>query len=56
MDSHECDGSTIRLLNQQMIAQDKGCQKAIAEMRTVEKFLSDFGFLSFTNAGTTGVS
>ena len=47
MDSPECDGNTIRLLNQQMIAQDKGCQKAIAEMRTVEKFLSDFGFLSF---------
>ncbi|MBQ3356005.1 MAG: hypothetical protein IJG45_02675 [Oscillospiraceae bacterium] len=47
MDSHECDGSTIRLLNQQMIAQDKECQKTIAEMRAVEKFLSDFGFLSF---------
>lgn len=47
MDSHECDGSSIRLLNQQMIAQDKECQKTIAEMRAVEKFLSDFGFLSF---------
>lgn len=47
MDIHACGGRTIRLLNQQMIAQDKGCQKTIAEMRTVEKFLSDFGFLSF---------
>lgn len=47
MDIHECDGSSIRQLNQQMIAQDTGCQKTIAEMRDVETFLKDFGFLSF---------
>lgn len=47
MDFHEYDGSSIRQLNQKMIAQDLECQKIIAEMRTVEKFLSDFGFLAF---------
>lgn len=47
MDFHEYDGSSIRQLNQKMIAQDLECQKIIAEMHAVEKFLSDFGFLSF---------
>lgn len=30
-----------------MIAKDEGCKKAISEMRIIERFLSDFGFLSF---------
>ena len=47
MDFHEYGGSSIRQLNQEMIAQDLECQKIIAEMHAVEKFLSDFGFLSF---------
>lgn len=47
MDFHKCNGHSIRQLNQQMIAQDAECQKTMAEMRAVEKFLSDFGFLSF---------
>lgn len=46
MGFHECDGSSIRQLNQQMIAHDTGCKKTIAEMRAVERFLSDFGVLS----------
>lgn len=47
MDSHEYDENSIRQLNQKMIAQDLECQKIIAEMHAVAKFLSDFGFLSF---------
>lgn len=47
MDFHEYAGSSIRQLNQKMIAQDLECQKIIAEMHAVEKFLSDYGFLSF---------
>lgn len=46
MDFQEYDGRSIRQLNQKMIAQDLECQKIIAEMRAVEKFLMDFGFLS----------
>lgn len=47
MNFHEYGRSSIRQLNQQMIAHDMGFQKTIAEMRDVEKFVSDFGFLSF---------
>ena len=47
MDHHEFDGRSIRRLNQQMLAQETECQIMIAEMRNVEKFLIDFGFLSF---------
>lgn len=47
MDIHECQGSSVRQLNQQIMAQDTECQKAIAAMHDVEKFLNDFGFLSF---------
>ena len=39
--------STVRQMNRKAIEQDTECKKAISEMRTVEKFLSDFGFLSF---------
>ena len=47
MDVHKCNGNSIRQLNQQMIAQDNECQKEIGKMHDVEKFLSDFCFLSF---------
>ena len=47
MDTVEFMGSSIRRLNQQIIAEDKECQKYISAMRKVEKFLNDFGFLSF---------
>lgn len=47
MDFHECNGSSIRHLNQQLIEQDRECQIEIGKMHDVEKFLSDFGFLSF---------
>ncbi len=43
----EFNMKSIRQLNQQMIAQDSECQKAIGEMHDVEVFLSDFSFLSF---------
>ena len=39
--------STVRQMNCKTIEQDVECQKAISDMRIVEKFLSDFGFLSF---------
>ncbi len=47
MDDIEAQGSSIRRLNRQTIAQDEVCEKLILEMRNVEKFLSDFGYLSF---------
>ena len=47
MEFYEYNVSSIRQLNQQMIAQDNECQKAIGKMHDVEKFLSDFGLLSF---------
>ena len=47
MNSNEYEIKTTRQLNSQLIAQDKECEKSISEMRTVEKFLSDYGFLSF---------
>lgn len=47
MDIHKSNGISIRQLNQQMIAQDNECQKGIDKMHDVEKFLSDFGLLSF---------
>lgn len=47
MDFHKLSESSIRQLNQNMIAQDEGCKKAISEMRIIERFLNDFGFLSF---------
>ena len=40
--------TTIRELNQQAIANDEDCQKVICEMKIVEEFLADFGFLSFS--------
>ncbi len=43
----ELEGKSIRRLNQQIIEQDNECKKLISEMQKVEKFLSDFGFLSF---------
>jgi len=39
--------SSVRRINNQMIEQDAECQRLVSEMRTVEKFLNDFGFLSF---------
>lgn len=39
--------SLIRCLNDQTIAQNKECQKTIAELRIIEGFLNAFGFLSF---------
>ena len=39
--------SSVRRINYQMIEQDTECQKLVSEMRTVEKFLNDFSFLSF---------
>ena len=47
MNTVEFKGSSIRRLNQQIIAEDEECQKCISAMREVEKFLNDFGFLSF---------
>lgn len=47
MDFFEYDTSTIRQTNRHVIANDKECEKLISEMHKVEKFLSDFGFLSF---------
>ncbi len=47
MEVNEFESSTIRRLNRQVIEQDKECKKLISEMQRVEKFLSDFGFLSF---------
>lgn len=38
---------TIRQNNQKIISQDKECQSLIHEMETVEKLLSEFGFLTF---------
>ena len=46
MDFYDYGESSIRRLNQQIVAQDAGCQKKIAEMRAIEKFLGDFGVLS----------
>ena len=40
-------GSEIRQFNQQIIINDTECQKAIIKMQSVERFLGDFGFLSF---------
>ena len=47
MASYECNDNTIRESNRRVIANNQGCKKAIDGMRSVEKFLSDFGFLSF---------
>lgn len=38
---------TIKKLNQAEIQKDIKCQKLIDEMKTVEEFISSFGFLSF---------
>lgn len=47
MDTIKIESSTIRRLNCQIITQDTECETLISNMRTVEKFMSDFGFLSF---------
>lgn len=47
MDTIEFDDSSVRGLNQQIITKDEECKKYISAMREVEKFLNDFGFLSF---------
>lgn len=47
MDTIKIESSTIRRLNCQIISQDTECETLISNMRTVEKFMSDFGFLSF---------
>ena len=39
--------SSVRQMNHRTIEQDVECQKVISEMRIVERFLSNFGFLSF---------
>lgn len=38
---------TIRQTNYRVIAENKECGKSISEMKKIEKFLDDFGFLSF---------
>ncbi len=47
MEFNDYSESTIRQQNQKMIAQDEGCQKTLSEMRVVEEFLDDLGFLSY---------
>ena len=47
MDTIRPESSTIRRLNCQIIAQDAECEAIITEMRSVVKFLNNFGFLSF---------
>lgn len=39
--------SSTRGINHQMVEQDAECQKIVLKMKTIEKFLNDFGFLSF---------
>lgn len=39
--------NSVRQINHRIIEQDTVCQKIISEIRTVERFLSDFGFLTF---------
>ena len=39
--------SSVRRTNSQLIEQDAECQRLVSEVRIVEKFLNDFGFLSF---------
>ena len=47
MPVQEFNDYSIRKLNYNYIAQDKDCQALLDEMRKIEKFLSDFGYLSF---------
>ena len=39
--------SAVRRINRQMVKQDTECHRLVSEMREVEKFINDFGFLSF---------
>ena len=46
MKYQKSDGSEIRRINRQIIDEDVVCQRVLAEMRSIEQFLGDFGFLS----------
>lgn len=41
------NGRTSRQLNSRIVTRDKECEKQIIEMREVEKFLGNFGYLNF---------
>lgn len=47
---------TVHQMNANFVGMDSGCQKVINELKGIEKFLGDFGFLTFGRDFVFGIS
>lgn len=47
---------TVQQMNTNFVEMDSGCQKVINELKEIEKFLGDFGFLTFGRDFVFGIS